>query len=147
MIEENIKNWIIKAMEDFNTAKHELSFPKEEISTGPVCFHCQQLVEKLLKAYLVSKNIDFEKTHDLEFLLELCRRQDQDFEKLNIGNLRFYAVEIRYPDEFYIPSIDEAKECFEIASNIKSFIFQKLGIKDNDLSNWKTLDLRWCPEA
>jgi HEPN domain-containing protein len=133
MIDEGVKKWIVKAMEDFKIANHELGFPKDEVSTGPVCFHCQQVVEKLLKAYLVSKNIDFEKTHDLEFLLELCVRQEDDFEKLNIGNLMFYAIEVRYPDEFYIPSLKEARECFEIAGKIKDFVFKKLGIKDKDL--------------
>lgn len=137
MSNENIRNWIIKAIEDFNISKHELSFPEDEISTGPVCFHCQQLVEKLLKAYLVSKNIDFTWTHDLEFLLELCLRQDSDFEELNIGNLKSYAVEVRYPDEFYVPSIEEAQECFKIAELVKSFIFKKLDINEKDLRNNK----------
>lgn len=134
MIDEQVKNWIIKAMEDFNIAKHELTFPENEISTGPVCFHCQQVVEKLLKAYLVSKNIDdFGKTHDLEGLIKLCSKQDTEFKNLNVGNLTDYAVEVRYPEEFYIPSIEEAKECFEIATKIKGFIFKKLQIVEEDL--------------
>jgi len=89
MIEEYIKRWVIKAMEDFRIAKHELDFPEKEISTGPVCFHCQQVVEKLLKAYLVLRNVDFGRTHNLEFLLKLCSKEDQDFEKLDVGNLTF----------------------------------------------------------
>ena len=133
MIEENIRKWIIKAMEDYRIAEHELTFSDEVIATGPVCFHCQQIVEKLLKAYLISKNIDFEKTHDLEFLLKLCINTDEEFERIEIGNLRFYAVEVRYPTEFYIPSVEEAKECFEIASNVKAFVFEKLGVKKGDL--------------
>jgi len=36
------------------------------------------------------------------------------------------AVEIRYPDEFYIPSIAEAKECFSIASKDKDFLLKKI---------------------
>ncbi len=39
----------------------------------------------------------------------------------------FYAVEIRYPDEFYIPSIIEAKECFDIASKAKDSLLKKIG--------------------
>jgi len=132
MVEKYIYNWIVKAMEDFKSVEHELRLPDEEVVTSAVCFHCQQVVEKLLKAYLISKNIDIEKTHDLEYLLQLCARQDAEFEKLNIGNLNLYAVEVRYPDDFYIPSIEEAKECFKIASNIKKFVFQKLNIKEED---------------
>ncbi|OGL39502.1 MAG: DNA-binding protein, partial [Candidatus Schekmanbacteria bacterium GWA2_38_11] len=101
---EEVKRWLIKAIEDFNIAKHELTFPKKEISTGPVCFHAQQLVEKLFKAYLVLNKIDFGKTHDLEHLLKLCSELDSEFKDLDVGNLTNYAVEVRYPDEFYIPS-------------------------------------------
>ena len=92
-----------------------------------------ELDEKLLKAYLVSRDIDFQKTHDLEFLLELCSRKDRDFKNLDIGNLNFYAAEVRYPDDFYIPTIKEANDCFVIAKNVKHFIFQKLNIHKKDL--------------
>ena len=95
-----IQRWVIKAKNDFKIAEHELGQTDNEIVTDAICFHCQQSIEKLLKAYLASKNIDFGKTHNLEFLLELCRKQDADFENLNVGNLSFYAVEVRYPDEF-----------------------------------------------
>jgi HEPN domain-containing protein len=94
-------------------------------------FTCQQSVEKLLKAYLASKNIDFGKTHNLEFLLELCKKQDSIFENMNVGDLSFYAVEIRYPDEFYIPTVEEAKKCFKIASTAREFIMKELGSMRN----------------
>jgi HEPN domain-containing protein len=35
------------------------------------CFHAQQAAEKYLKAYLVSRNIIFPKTHDLQLLIKL----------------------------------------------------------------------------
>ena len=38
-----------------------------------------------------------------------------------------YAVEIRYPDDFYMQSEDEALEAYKIASEIKNFILQKIG--------------------
>ncbi len=126
MNDEYIQKWIIKAKSDFKIAKHELTQSDDEMVTDAVCFHCQQAVEKLLKAYLASKNIEFGKTHNLEFLLELCRKQDLDFENLSVGNLSFYAVEVRYPDEFYIPSVAEAKECFKIASIARDFMLKKL---------------------
>lgn len=133
MIDEYLRRWLIKAEEDFKVAQHELSFPEDEMATSAICFHCQQLIEKLLKAYLISKNVEIRKTHDLELLLEVCSDQDSDFAKLDFGNLTSYAVEIRYADDFYIPSVDEAKECFEIASNAKDFILRKFGIQKDDL--------------
>ncbi|MEK7396798.1 MAG: HEPN domain-containing protein [Candidatus Poribacteria bacterium] len=133
MIDEYIRRWLIKAMEDFMVAKHELSFPEEEITTGAICFHCQQLVEKLLKAYLISKSVEIRKTHDLQLLLDLCLEQDIDFSKLNVDNLTSYAVEIRYTDDFYTPSVEEARECFEIASDAKDFILRKMNVSERDI--------------
>jgi HEPN domain-containing protein len=126
MIDDYIEKWIIKAVNDLKVAEHELRQPADEIVTDAICFHCQQGVEKQLKAYLASKNIDFGKTHNLEFLLERCLEIDHDFKEVDVGNLSFYAVEIRYPDEFYIPSIAEAKECFSIASKDKDFLLKKI---------------------
>jgi len=133
MIDEKVKKWIIKALEDYRTVENEFKLPEDEIVTSSVCFHSQQFVEKILKAYLVSKGVDFGKTHNLEFLLKLCSTKDKDFEMLEVGNLSDYAVEVRYPEEFYTPSLEEAKESFEIAKRIKEFIFAKMNVKEDEL--------------
>ena len=88
----------------------------------------------LLKAD--EKNVRFGKIHDLLTLLETCIREDKEFEKLDkdrISELTFYAVDVRYPDEFYTPSLEEAKEAFEIAKRVKDFIFKKLNITEKDI--------------
>jgi HEPN domain-containing protein len=131
MINNEVKNWVIKALEDFDVSKHELSMDKEIVTTA-VCFHSQQCVEKLLKSYLVLNNKDFERTHNLPYLLELCSKIDLEFKTLNVKKLTFFSIEVRYPDEFYTPTIDEAKECFQIASTVKDFVFIKLGVKVED---------------
>jgi hypothetical protein len=62
-------------------------------------------------------------------ILELCIEQDREFEKLDrekIAQLTFYAVDIRYPDEFYLPSLEEAKECFNVALDVKAFVLSKI---------------------
>jgi HEPN domain-containing protein len=126
MIDEYVKKWLIKAENDLKVAENEMNVSAENIVTEAICFHSQQAVEKFLKAYLVTKNVEFGKTHNLKFLLDLCIKEDKEFEKVNIGNLSFYAVEIRYPDEFIIPSIDEAKECVKIAKEVKEFVLKKI---------------------
>jgi len=120
-------------MEDYRTVENEFKLTEEEIVTSSVCFHSQQFVEKILKAYLVSKDVDFGKTHDIEYLLKLCSDVDKDFKNLKTGNLTDYAVEVRYPDDFYIPSLEEAKEAFNIARDVKKFVFDKLGLKEKDI--------------
>ena len=126
MIDEYVKKWLIKASNDLRVAENLMKLSSEEAITEAVCFHSQQAVEKLLKAYLITKNVEFGKTHNLEYLLEMCIKEDSKFEGVNVGNLSFYAVEVRYPDEFYIPSIDEAKECLEMAKKVREFVMEKL---------------------
>lgn len=128
MIDDYIKKWLLKALEDITLVEHELRLSPEEAITSAICFHSQQAVEKLLKSFLIFKNVDFGKTHDLKLLLNLCIEVDKTFSAVDVGNLTFYAVEVRYPDDFYIPSFDEAKECSVLAHNVMEFVFKKLNI-------------------
>jgi HEPN domain-containing protein len=82
-----------------------------------------------LKAYLSFIEKPFGKTHDIAELIELCKENDKEFDilyKMSANKLTRYAVETRYPDEFYIPSLEEAKESVRIAEKVKSFIVEKL---------------------
>ncbi len=130
---EKVSLWVKKAIEDFKTAEHEMNLPESETVTSSVCFHSQQFVEKMLKAFLTSRGTDFGKTHNIEYLLKLCSETDKNFEKVDLPDLTIYAVEVRYPDEFYTPSFREAKECFEAISRFGKFIFEKLGIRQGNL--------------
>lgn len=37
-----------------------------------------------------------------------------------------YAVEFRYPDDFYIPDEDEARNAFRLATAVKNFVMKKV---------------------
>ncbi len=122
-----VKNWILKANNDFKTGKDEME--TEEPATDTICFHMQQYVEKYLKGYLVFHKVDFRKTHDIAELIELCKSVSEEFEELyslNADSLTVYAAEIRYPDDFYMPTLDETKECIEIAEKVVCFAKEKL---------------------
>lgn len=123
---ELINSWINKAEKDLLTAKHELSFP--DVVTESVCFHCQQAVEKYLKAYLIFLGISFAKTHEIGELITKCEKKDKDISvfKEEADKLTDYAIEIRYPDDWYEPTLNEAKEAFTIARKIKEFIQNKI---------------------
>jgi len=130
---ELIQRWLRKAETDIKVSKYLLEV--EDPPSDAICFHCQQAIEKYFKAYLTFQNIRVKKIHDLEALLDMCIEKDREFENLDkdkISSLSFFAIEVRYPDEFYIPSIEEAKECFEIAKVVKEFVFKKLGVKENE---------------
>jgi HEPN domain-containing protein len=96
---ELINSWVNKAEKDLLTAKHELSF--SDVVTESVCFHCQQAVEKYLKAYLVLLGIPFTKTHEIGELISKCENNDKKISefKEEADKLTDYAIEIRYPDD------------------------------------------------
>lgn len=119
MNNEYLQKWLIKADNDLKVAEHEINTDKNEMVTEAICFHCQQAVEKYLKAYLIFCKADFGKTHNLEYLLKLCSKYDQEFNKIDVGDLSFYAVEVRYPDDFYIPTVKEAKASIKIVKRVK----------------------------
>jgi len=125
--EKKVREWIFLAEGDLKTAEDELAMP--EPFTNTICFHSQQCAEKYLKAYLTFLGKPFKKTHDIAELIELCRENDKEFDNLynlKATKLTRYAVITRYPDEFYTPSIEEAKESVEIARKVKSFVIKKL---------------------
>jgi len=135
VINDEVRKWLIKAINDYKSAQKLLAQPEEDIITDTVCFHCQQAVEKMLKAFLINHDIEFGRTHSIEYLIKLCSTVDKDFERLYkiTEGLTEYAVDVRYPEEFYIPSIEEAKEAFFAATKVKEFVFKKLKINENDL--------------
>lgn len=44
----------------------------------------------------------------------------------NINNVDNFNIEVRYPDDFYIPTIEEARESIELAEKAKEFVLKKL---------------------
>lgn len=131
---EIILRWLKKAESDLKVVKHLIAV--DEPPTDALCFHCQQVIEKYLKAFLTDKNIRVKKTHDIGALLNLCIEEDREFEVLDkekISSLSYYAVEVRYPEDFYIPSVEEAKAAFNIALEVKEFVLKKLGIKEDEV--------------
>lgn len=131
-----VLRWCAKAESDLKAVNQLLK--SEEPPTDVICFLCQQAVEKYLKAFLTSHKVEVKKTHDIEYLLDLCAEKNNDFLDLIEGEkasqLTDFAVEVRYPEEFYIPSLEEAREYFEIASKIRDFVLKKLEIKEEELT-------------
>jgi len=91
------EEWLSKADEDFRVAERELA--AEPPAFAAVCFHAQQAVEKAMKALLVDFGVDFPRTHDLKFLLDLIKNNTPIFNDLEeaLVNLSVSAVEVRYP--------------------------------------------------
>ena len=90
--------------------------------TSTICFHAQQACEKFLKAYLVKNDVDFPRTHDVDFLLIECQKIDTNSFQLDLKSMTDFGVSVRYPDDFYVPDPDEAKDYYEIATKVKKIV-------------------------
>ena len=123
-----IKQWIVKGDHDLGTAKVTYLHIPEYLDT--VTFHCQQAVEKYLKAYLIYQNVSFKFTHDLIYLLDLITQKDTDFESHydSVSELQGYAVEIRYPNESIYLSNEKVETAILIAKTIRDIVTQKTKI-------------------
>ncbi len=119
--------WLNRAQADLTAAELLLKFDK--YPTAILAFHCQQAVEKSLKAFLTAQQIEFRFRHDLAYLLDLCSEADRSFVELEpqIAGLTPYAVEGRYPADFPLdPTETEAEAFYQQAQTAVGFVRRKL---------------------
>ena len=119
-----IKQWLLKANEDLLVVERLVDY--EIIATSSACFHCQQAVEKFLKAFLISNDIEIKKTHNIEYLLSECSDIDEDFSDIDPKELSDFGVDVRYPGDMYIPGESETLEYQKLALEIKSIVENKI---------------------
>ena len=117
------------ALEFLRKAEHDLGSARL-LLTGEnlfdsVCFHCQQLAEKSIKAALTRRSIRFKKVHDLDVLLSLL--DDPDFNPIRSYALilNSYAVDARYPGDYVEPGQEEAEEALRMATEIYGLTITK----------------------
>ena len=92
-----------------------------------ICYHCQQSVEKIFKGYIVAQGGTVTKTHDLEFLIEQCKRYSPDFDMYakSCFTLTTYVSNTRYPPK---PELTEQhmEQALKDAQSILEFTKSKL---------------------
>ncbi len=119
--------WLNRAKDDLIAAELLQTF--EEYPIRVLAFHCQQAVEKSLKAFLTEKEQPFLFRHDLGYLLDLCINIDPMFDELEsqIAGLTPYAVEARYPADLPLePTKEDGQLYLQQAKNVFSFVSTKL---------------------
>ena len=86
-----------KADEDFQFA--EANLQDGSGFYAQLCFHFQQAAEKYLKAYIIGKELPFDRVHDLVHLLKTCTAHAPEFSKLKEECifLNTAYIETRYP--------------------------------------------------
>ncbi|HWZ16207.1 MAG TPA: HEPN domain-containing protein [Mucilaginibacter sp.] len=119
-----VNSWINKAEHDLISAQRLLEI--EPMILDNACFHCQQAIEKLLKAFLIYHGQDVERTHNIIFLLSECANFDPVFGAIDPLDINTYAVQGRYPDSNLMPSKEEAESYYQLALEIKSLTNERI---------------------
>ena len=90
-----------------------------------ICFLCQQIAEKYLKAFSVYNGRPVKHIHQLDMLLEDCIALEEGFGALvdAVTVLKQYYIESRYPDDLpeRIPE-SEAAAAWASASRVRNLV-------------------------
>jgi HEPN domain-containing protein len=70
-MKKQVEDWILLADNDLYAA--EIIIKDDYPLTNIIAFHCQQTIEKYLKAYLIEKDVPLIKTHDLIRLNDMSK--------------------------------------------------------------------------
>ena len=117
-----VRQWLLKSDHDLASAE-KLSGGESPLLDTAI-YHCQQAAEKALKGFLVFHDQRFEKTHDLEILINLSKKYRAEFKSLDDAGeiLTPYATIYRYPGELIVPNNDEFNEAMETAKRVVTFV-------------------------
>jgi HEPN domain-containing protein len=122
----SVKSWVEKAEEDYLVAERLLE-DTEFHPYGAIAFHSQQCAEKLIKALLTHQRVQFPKTHDIEFLLDIVGSFNETLACAlrEAAKLSIYGIVVRYPD---LPEIDaaRARKSFELAGLVRNSLLPLL---------------------
>ena len=109
-----------KAEKDYKLSRKLFNDKEREDYCDAICFHCQQSVEKSLKAFLMFHEVRFPKIHDLVKLVGLCAGIKSEFKKFDFSDFSEYGVEIRYEDQAI--SMEETEKAFETAGVVLDYV-------------------------
>jgi len=110
--------WLSRADLDLRAAKVDLGVSPPLLADA--AFHCQQAVEKALKALLTRHDHLFRKTHDIGELALACLEHEPSLEALlrQSAPLTEYAWRFRYPGEVFEPDRREVEDALEVAHRV-----------------------------
>jgi HEPN domain-containing protein len=117
---EVLRQWVRKAEHDLEAARRIMA-DEDACPYDTACFHCQQVIEKYLKALLTQLGIQAPHSHDLEKLAAaLPAELHARFPAANLVVMNLYAVDIRYSDDWREPGRTEALQAFKTAVAIRA---------------------------
>jgi HEPN domain-containing protein len=112
------RTWISKAENDLLNIRNNLA--AGQVPWDTVCFHAQQVAEKMLKAFLAWRGQSVSRTHDLVALLAEAVAAGGPLETLesDCRLLTPYAVMLRYPGAWDEPTERDGREAVMAAEGV-----------------------------
>lgn len=124
---EAVQQWIDKALNDNRAI--EILNRDDEPPIDAICFHCQQYIEKLIKAIITKLGQEIPKTHDIRKLAEMVDNDIPELtEQIDLADrLTIYGVETRYPARFIVITREKANQAIKIAEEVGNLLLKYLG--------------------
>ena len=121
-----VREWLSKVDIDLAAARKMLGEP--DPIPEAAAFHCQQAVEKALKAYLTWRESPFGKTHNLKDLGDASAAFDSTLQGIvgRFAPLTQFAWRYRYPGAPVVLPDDEASDILAIAEDSVAAILSRL---------------------
>ena len=115
---KEVAAWLARAELDLRAAEVDLGVSPPLLADA--AFHCQQAVEKVLKALLAHHDHLFRETHDIAELALACLQHEPSLEQLlrSSAPLTEYAWRFRYPGEVFEPDRREVEDALEVAHRV-----------------------------
>ena len=110
------RDWLTKAAGDLASAVLLAGASQEDNSL----YHCQQTVEKSLKAILVWHGQPFRRTHDLEEIGKACAALDESIRPIaeEADALTDFAWRARYPGNPYVLEDGKMAAMLDLAARV-----------------------------
>jgi HEPN domain-containing protein len=124
---QEVEDWLARAAQDLRAAQVDLE--AEPPLDADAAFHCQQAVEKALKALLARYDEPFRKTHDIGELALACLVLEPSLEALlrESAPLTEYAWRFRYPGEAFEPDPEEVVAALDLARRVVGEVTSRIG--------------------
>lgn len=132
--EDVIEEWIKYAEMDRETV--DILFNSYNKPYEIICYHCEQAVEKYLKACLIMFDIPVIKTHDLIELNLMCINKNDLFSTIEkeCSDLTDYGIQVRYPfHKFDLTEID-VQQAIQAMEKVCNFV---INILEQYLKNYR----------
>ena len=122
------EEWVRKAEADLKGARELQKAAAPELH-DLICFHCQQVAEKYLKALLQELGLPVPRTHVLEDLFDRLLPHDSTLRGMRrrLASLSQFAVDYRYPD--MSGTTRQAKAALRASEHVREKLRHRLGIK------------------